>query len=133
MYKEIITPIQIRFSDVDSFRHVNNSYYNQYLDCGRIEYFQQCLGEDFLLGRYSVVIVRIENSFFKPTLLFENITVHSKVESLGEKSVRMRQWITNKNGEVKMESFSILSTFDTQEQCSFPLPKEWHGKFLKSE
>jgi acyl-CoA thioester hydrolase len=123
--KTITTPIQIRFNDIDIFGHINNSVYNQYLDCGKVEYMLRVLGRDVLFGKKSMVIVRIENDFLNPGLMSDELFVTTGVESVGEKSVTMRQSIIDKNGEVKLESLSILSTFDIEEKSSFPLPQEW--------
>ncbi len=37
-------PVQMRFSDVDGFGHVNNGVYNDYYDIGRMYYMRDVLG-----------------------------------------------------------------------------------------
>jgi acyl-CoA thioesterase FadM len=83
------------------------------------------LGYDALFGEKSMVIVHIENDFLNPCLLTDELFVITGVESVGEKSVTMRQSIIDKKGEVKVESMSILSTYNTEEKSSFPMPDEW--------
>jgi acyl-CoA thioester hydrolase len=123
--KTISTPVQIRFNDIDMFGHVNNSVYNQYLDCGKVEYMLRVLGQSVLFGKRSMVIVRIENDFLNPVLPTDELLVITGVEAVGEKSVTLRQSVVDKKGEVKVESRSILSTYDTEEKSSFPMPDEW--------
>jgi acyl-CoA thioester hydrolase len=40
-----ITPIQIRFNDIDKLNHVTNSVYQQYFDLGKMDYFNDVLQE----------------------------------------------------------------------------------------
>lgn len=121
----LVTPVQIRFSDIDGFYHVNNSFYSQYLDCGRVAYFDQLFGNEFISGKKKFVLVHIENDFLKPTFLTDTIAVYTTVEFIGQKSIKMRQQIISSQGEVKVESRSILSTFDVDKQGSFPIPPAW--------
>ena len=118
--KTISTPVQIRLNDIDMFGHVNNSVYNQYLDCGKVEYMLHVLGQSVLFGKKSMVIVHIENDFLNPCLLTDELFVLTGVESVGEKSITLRQSVVDKKGEVKLESLSILSTYDTDEKVRFP-------------
>jgi len=123
--KTVVTPIQMRFSDIDGFGHVNNSVYNQYLDCGRVEYLNQVPGADFLRGKERLVLVRIENDFLKPTFLGDELTVHTQIEKIGRKSITMHQLIIGTKEEIKVKSTSILSTFHIDTNTSFILPENW--------
>ena len=58
--------VQIRFSDLDALNHVNNSFQAQYYDLGRINYFEQVMGEQLDWTKVVVVIVNTENNFFSP-------------------------------------------------------------------
>ena len=44
MSKQLITPVQKRFSDVDSFMHVNNIWQQSYFDMGKTQFYTQVLG-----------------------------------------------------------------------------------------
>ena len=123
--KTIITPIQMRFNDVDGFGHVNNSVYNEYLDCGRMDFIKQVFGSKFPSGTKSMVLVRIENNFLSPSTLYDELNVYTQPGETGEKTIQMHQQIVDKRGDVKVESLSVMSTFDLKEMCSFPMPEEW--------
>jgi acyl-CoA thioester hydrolase len=123
--RTVITPIQMRFNDIDGFGHVNNSVYNQYLDCGRLDYFNQIPGINFLSGTNRLVLVRIETDFLKPTFLGDELAVHTQIDKIGEKSIAMTQIIVGERNELKVKSHSILSTFNIDESTSFILPENW--------
>ena len=120
--------IQIRFNDVDIFGHVNNSVYNQYLDLGRVNYLLTVLEEAAKWEGKTVVVVRIENNYLIPTLMYDKIEVQTRITEMDNKSMKMHQCIIDKDGNIKMDSLSILSTFDTHTKKSFPLPDEWRAK-----
>ncbi|MCB1171869.1 MAG: acyl-CoA thioesterase, partial [Leptospiraceae bacterium] len=55
----IITPIQIRFNDMDPMRRVNNSTYASYLELGRLDFCNKYLSIESLED-IPFVLVRIE-------------------------------------------------------------------------
>ena len=48
MPRTIRTEIQKRFSDIDSFRHVNNVSQQMYFDVGKSDFFDRLLGPEIL-------------------------------------------------------------------------------------
>lgn len=126
-------PIQIRFNDVDIFGHVNNSVYNQYLDLGRVGYFQSVLEEATQWHGKTIVLVRIENNYLLPTFLHDKIEVRTNVYEMGNRSVKMHQQVVDENGQIRLESYSVLSTFDSDTNASFLLPDEWRKKIEEHE
>jgi acyl-CoA thioester hydrolase len=123
--RTVITPIQMRFNDIDGFGHVNNSVYNEYLDCGRVDYLNQIPGMDFLSGTERLVVVHIETDFLHPSYMGEDLAVHTQIDKIGEKSVAMTQRIIGAKNEVKLKSRSVMSTFNIDETTSFVLPENW--------
>ena len=55
MAKVLETEIQKRFSDVDPFQHVNNVSQQMYFDVGKMEYYEQVLGDEVLLGDLRII------------------------------------------------------------------------------
>ncbi|MDR1339139.1 MAG: acyl-CoA thioesterase [Prevotellaceae bacterium] len=123
--RTVVTPIQMRFNDIDGFGHVNNSVYNEYLDCGRVDYLNQIPGIDFLSGIERLVVVHIETDFLKPSFMGDELAVHTQIDKIGEKSIAMIQLITGTRNELKLKSRSVMSTFNIDESTSFILPENW--------
>jgi acyl-CoA thioester hydrolase len=123
--RTVVTPIQMRFNDIDGFGHVNNSVYNEYLDCGRVDCLNQIPGIDFLSGVDRLVVVHIETDFLKPSYLGDELAVHTQIDKIGGKSITMTQLIVGSKNEVKVKSRSIMSTFNINENVSFVLPENW--------
>jgi acyl-CoA thioester hydrolase len=125
MMRTVITPIQMRFNDIDGFGHVNNSVYNEYLDCGRVDYLNQIPGIDFLSGTQRLVVVHIETDFLRPSYMGDDLAVHTQIDKIGEKSITMTQTIIGTKNEVKLKSRSVMSTFNIDNDTSFILPENW--------
>jgi acyl-CoA thioester hydrolase len=123
--RTVVTPIQMRFNDIDGFGHVNNSVYNEYLDCGRVDYLNQIPGIDFLSGIERLVVVHIETDFLRPSFLGDELAVHTQIDKIGEKSITMTQTIIGTKNEVKLKSRSVMSTFNIDDNTSFILPENW--------
>ena len=123
------TPIQIRFSDTDLVGHVNNVAYGYYFDTARMDYIEKVLnirldGQQ----RKLMVLVRIETDFFQSTSLYDIVEVTTRVVKIGKKSISMLQQLLDKDGQVKAESKSVLSTYDAVAKRAYPFPEEWKEK-----
>lgn len=121
-------PVQMRFSDVDGLGHVNNGVYNDYYDIGRMYYMCDVLG--WLPGDSGrdnqLVVVNTETDFIGQILLGQSIEVLTRVVSLGNKSLRMVQWIVASGSEEPLSVCeSVMAGFQRSTGTSFVLPDEW--------
>ena len=67
---KVVTPIQKRFSDLDSFAHANNAAQQNFFDLGRAEYVSKV--EDykpFYAAPVTLLVVSSHTDFFRPILL----------------------------------------------------------------
>lgn len=127
-------PVQIRFSDLDSLNHVNNSFHSQYFDVGRINYFEAVMGSKIDWSKIKVVIVHIEIDFLEPIFQGDKINVESKIISFGNKSMKMLQRIVDiQTGNVKSICETILSGFKHSTNSSMVIPEEFKSIFWKFE
>ncbi|MDR0972047.1 MAG: acyl-CoA thioesterase [Bacteroidales bacterium] len=124
-------PIQIRFSDMDALGHVNNSFYAQYYDVGRINYFEDVLGGKLNWSDVTLVIVHIEIDFIHPICQGDEVYVQSSFLKFGEKSMKMYQRIVDKKtNEIKSKCTTILSGFNRKNNSSEIIPEELKEKFI---
>ena len=66
-------PVQIRFSDVDQFGHMNNSVYFSLYDLAKTTYIKDVLGSaDW--SKLAIVVANINANFFMP--VSESTTLH---------------------------------------------------------
>jgi acyl-CoA thioester hydrolase len=72
-----------------------------------------------------LVLVHTEADYLQPVFLYDAIEVHTSVVEVGNRSVKMKQRIVAADGSVRVEGYSVLSTFDMDTRRSFPMPEEW--------
>lgn len=121
-----IIPIQIRFSDVDSFQHVNNCSILAYYELGRVDFMEKLFGKGFHTLDETVVMVYVDLDFCAQIRLEDPISVTTRVEHIGVKSVKTYQEIINsQTGMVYSRSRCVLSGFSKKENASLKLKDAW--------
>lgn len=128
-----ILPIQIRFSDVDSFHHVNNCSILAYYELGRVDFVEKILGKGFHHLDETVVMVHVDLDFCAQIRLDDKISVTTRVEHIGNKSVRTYQEIVDsQTGKVYSASRCVLAGFSKKENASLKLKDAWVIAFEQS-
>jgi len=112
--------VEIRWHDVDAYRHVNNAVFLTYLEEARDEWLEQVLGRsdelwDFVLGR-----VEID---YRQELTQEDdvVIVRCSLASVGNSSVRTTEQILKLDGNVSAEAKAVLVALDRVAKKPRPL------------
>lgn len=117
-------PLQIRFSDIDQFGHVNNSVYASMVDIGKIEYFMSVM-RSLELGNLNIVVASVHFSFIEPTHMTDSIEVWTTTVGIGTHSFHLQQRIVDRTtGHVKCVAESVMCAISC-DGVSAPLPTEW--------
>ena len=130
-----IIEVQTRFNDFDIFGHVNNSCYMQYLDMGKLKYFEDALGHKVdSTAEIGAVIVNINVNFFSPAKFGEPLVVATECVRISRRSFTLDQRVVNpENGDVKCAASTILSTFDVHTERAVELSHEWADALTRFE
>lgn len=127
MNKQLITPVQKRFSDVDSFMHVNNIWQQSYFDMGKTDFYTKVLGITGVFDKLRIITASTHTDYFGQVRLMDDIVVVTDVSRLGNKSMTLHQRIMC--GERCLtESSSVMVAFDFEAQQTVPMPDEWRRK-----
>lgn len=89
------TPIQLRFSDVDLFGHVNNTVFFSLYDLAKAEYFKAVLNDMPMKFGVSAVVANINADFIHPVHFDDDIVIETSVARLGRKSFIVSQQAVN--------------------------------------
>jgi acyl-CoA thioester hydrolase len=112
--------IEIRWRDLDAYRHVNNAVYSTYLEECRDEWLERALGtaED---ATYDFVIARLRIDFRRELRLEDDVVlVRCGLDRLGSSSVTTREEILA-GGEVAAEAEAVLVFRDVETKRPRPL------------
>ena len=117
------TEIQVRFSDLDVLGHVSNSYYAQYFDLARIEFFRG-VATQFSGVIPSYVVASVKMDMLKEIRFDHTVNVDTWCSRMGNKSMTIEHRIYG-NGELATTCQTVLVGFDRESRSATPLPSEW--------
>lgn len=123
-----ITPIQIRWNDIDMLGHVYNGQYQHFFDVGKSDFFASALhaAPDWLMCGQGLLTAQTLNNYYAPTTIDEQIAVVTSLEKIGNKSFTLFQQLKNTTtGAVKADSRSVLVCYDPAQQCSVEIFADW--------
>ena len=127
MAKSLITPVQKRFSDVDSFMHVNNIWQQSYLDMGKTHFYRTVLGTTGVFDKLRIITASTHTDYYGQVRLEDDIVVRTDISRIGSKSMTLHQCIML-GDKVLTESSSVMVAFDFEEQRSVEMPEDWKQK-----
>ncbi len=112
--------MEIGWSDVDAYQHVNNAVYATYLEECRDEWVDRVLADtgdswDFVLARVAIDFrreLRLED---------EEVVVSCGLERIGNSSVTLSEQIRTREGELSAEAEAVLVARDRELGGSRPL------------
>jgi acyl-CoA thioester hydrolase len=122
-----LTPIQIRFADVDKLGHVNNAMYLSYIELARLDFFTAVAGK-INWETEGIILARVEIDYKIPVLLEDKLYVKTWCSRLGSKSFDLTYSIFTKNNGEEMEkaiAVSVLVCYNYAEGKSMTMPEQW--------
>lgn len=117
-----ITPIQLRFNDIDQMGHVNNAVIMEFFDLGKSEYFT-AIGLPPEEGEFTVMVVRVEVDFHRQIHYHDRIHVTTVVDHFGTKSLAVRQQVVDTaTGEACATCRTVMSGYSRTTQRAAVIP-----------
>ncbi len=99
-YRESQIEIKVRGYHLDVYQHVNNARYLELLEEGRWAHYEGRLESDFFTqNKLGMVVVNNNINYHYPATLGEVLIVKTKIEHVGNKSVRFRQQLFLKGSD----------------------------------
>ena len=103
--------IEIRWSDLDPYGHVNHAVFLTYLEEVRDEWLSAAVGEDAL----GYVVARVEIDYRRElTQQDDRIVARIRLDSLGTSSVRTVEELALTDGTLAAEAKAVLVACDEQ-------------------
>lgn len=78
------TPINIRFSDLDAFGHVNNAVYLTFFEIARTDYFKEIIQWNW--DETNLILGKSEINYLKPLKLSDQIFCYVRTSRIGNSS-----------------------------------------------
>jgi len=129
-----VTPVQIRFNDIDALGHVNNTVYLEFFDLGKTDYFIRVGEGPNGWGNTPVIIASVHCNFLQQTYFEEPVEVRTQVSRVGDKSLTLVQQLAVRGTQqVKCECTSVMVYRDLQTGEPAPVPAEWRQRISAFE
>ena len=128
-------PVQIRFSDIDVYLHVNNGVFFNYFEHARALYLSQVYDWDFL--KIGAVVANVNINFLKPIHLQDTVHAYVRCVSIGTSSFVLEQVLLGKKQDGIEVVFSTakttMVTIDLESMKPHPIPEEYALKIRERE
>ncbi len=116
------TPIELRFSDLDAYGHVNSALYFTYLETARVKLFNAFFREVSAQGIFTVV-ARAECDFKIPIMLHDEVIVTLWVAKTGRSSFDLEYSLHDSQEQVYATARTTMVCFDSINNVSVPIPE----------
>ncbi|EAZ80316.1 acyl-CoA thioesterase [Algoriphagus machipongonensis] len=87
-------PLQIRFSDIDGYQHVNNGVYFNYYEHSRAVFLSDVC--DWNVMEIGVVVAKIDIDYFRPIHLQDTVSAYVRCSKIGNSSFVLEQILAGK-------------------------------------
>jgi acyl-CoA thioester hydrolase len=105
--------IEIRWSDLDVYGHVNNAIYLTYLEEARDEWLGGSLGDPGQVWNW--VLVHVEIDYRRELALADDIAVATcRLDRIGTSSITTREEVRTVDGAVAAEATAVLVARDRE-------------------
>lgn len=122
--------LHIRWRDMDSYGHVNNAVYLNYLEEGRDRLVESLFGSD---EGWDFVLAHVGIDFRSElTQADGEVIVRCEVSSVGRSSIRTRERIHKRDGTLAAEAEAVIVPRAAGRQSSRPLTDEERAVLLSA-
>ncbi len=115
--------LDIRWSDMDEMRHVNNAVYLTYFEQARVYYFHEAC--EWNWNEIGAILANAHVDYLKPVVFPNPTFVYVRTSRLGNKSFETQYLITsfvNGKEELTTTGYSTMVLFDYKTNTSVVMP-----------
>jgi len=115
--------IQVRWSDLDAFNHVNNAVYLRYLEEARVQWLESIDGVS-LNDRIAPVLAASQVNYRRSIGWPNHVLVELLIEKIGNRSLTMGHRIVSSDDPAALyaDGSVVMVWIDTETGNSVPLP-----------
>jgi acyl-CoA thioester hydrolase len=122
MTKRYSASIDLRFSDLDLYGHVNSAVYFTYLETARIKLFREAFQELIDQGIF-IVVGRAECEYRYPILLNDTVVVSAWVSRIGATSFDLAYHIHDPDDRTFATAITTMVCIDSVEKKPVAVPE----------
>ncbi len=122
-------PIQVRYADLDTQWHVNNSRYSTYIEQARFDYLQHLgLFDGVHFASLGLIVADVHISYLAQIKLNQQVRVGVRTSRIGNKSLTLEYEIQDTvSGELLAKAETVMVAYDYEQQRTVPVSPEWRA------
>lgn len=126
--------LRLDWSEMDLFGHINNVSFFKYLQAARVNYWDQVgITELHRTENIGPMLAQSQCTFLKPLHFPGTITIHSKLESIGNSSFVLLHQIRDEEKEIVAEGRDVMVLFDFNGNQKTTIPEKIRKKISQQE
>lgn len=124
-----VTPITVRFRDIDAMGHVNNAVFFTYLETARVEYMRSVVFCTAFhnLSEAGLILAKISCDFKKPIFYGQTVEVGTRVAEMHNSSFLVEQRI-EADGQLGALAEAVVVRYDYQAGKSVRIPDDFRAR-----
>lgn len=124
-----LTPITVRFRDIDAMGHVNNAVFFTYLETARVEYIRNVVlqTKSRNLPEAGVILAEISCQFKIPIFYGQAVEVGTRVAEMRNSSILIDQHI-EADGQLAATARAVVVHYDYQTGKSVRIPDDMRAR-----
>lgn len=127
------TRLEVRFRDIDAFRHVNNAAFFTYVEQARVRYLIDVLRVE-AVERLPMILAAAEIDFRSPILFGQVVEIGTRVDWIGNTSFSMTHQLTaDPDGRLVADARTVLVAYDYASERPMRVPDAWRAAFAAHE
>jgi len=120
------TEIEIRFSDLDAYGHVNNAVFFTYLETARVKLFREGFAELMKTGLLFLV-AEASCRYRLPLELDDRLLIDIETEDLGRTSFTFSYRLHNGEGKEFASARTVMVCYDARQRKTISLPDDFRA------
>ena len=125
--------LQIRYSDIDGYNHVNNGIFFSYFEHARALFLHEVC--HWKIMEVGTVVGKITLDYLRPILLTDKVKCYVECTRTGNTSFDLEQYIIGTTKESETYSYAVCKTImvsvDMKTMLPIPIPETYRAKLMK--
>ncbi len=124
-------PLQLRFSDIDGYMHVNNGVYFSYFEHARALFLHETCGWNVM--EVGTVVGKTTIEYLRPIHLEDTFKCLVRCTRIGNSSFDLEQVIVGEGyseGKIFSKCHTVMVSVDMKTMKPKPVPEEYREKLL---
>lgn len=126
--------IEMRWSDLDELRFINNSLFLTYFEQGRMSYFQHACQWDW--DKDTIILAKVLLDYVKPLVYTDNPYLYMRCPRIGTKSFDLEYLVVNEAAEEKelvAKGLTVQVMYNYETRSSEAIPERIKEQLVEFE